>query len=127
MITFKELYSNLDELKVVSASERKRRSRAAKIRNKNPARLAKIARGKLKMKDPAAIRVLAMKKAKDFFRDKFFPQYKTLPYAAKVKIDTVLAQKYSSQVNAKAKKLIPIVTKSEKEKVIKNKQAKKDA
>ena len=91
MITFKELYSQIDELKAVSASERRKRSIAAKIRNKNPARLAKIARGKLKVASPEKIKVKAQKLAKQKILKKFFPKYDELGLQQKIKIDQIVA------------------------------------
>ena len=71
MITFKELYSNLDELKVVNISQRKKMALRMKRMTKSSAFKQKVARSKLKMADPAKLKVKATKLAKKkILRDK---------------------------------------------------------
>jgi hypothetical protein len=127
MITFKELYSNLDELKVVNISQRKKMALRMKRMTKSSAFKQKVARSKLKMADPAKLKVKATKLAKKKILDKVYPQYDDLPLQQKVQIDQKIQQKYSGIIAKLSQKLMITVKKNEKEKVKSARQAKKDA
>ncbi len=127
MITFKELYSNLYELKVVNISQRKKMALRMKRMTKSSAFKQKVARSKLKMADPAKLKVKATKLAKKKILDKVYPQYDDLPLQQKVQIDQKIQQKYSGIIAKLSQKLMITVKKNEKEKVKSARQAKKDA
>ena len=61
MITFKELYSNLDELKVVNIAQRKKMAIRMKRMTQSSAFKQKVARSKLKIADPAKMQIKAAK------------------------------------------------------------------
>ena len=68
-----------------------------------------------------------LKLAKQKVLDKFYPRYKEMPVAQRVKIDQIISQKYSGMINKIAAKAALTVKKGEFEKVKKAKEAKKDA
>ena len=70
MITFKELYSNLDELKVVNIAQRKKMAIRMKRMTQSSAFKQKVARSKLKIADPAKMQIKATKLAKKKIVDK---------------------------------------------------------
>ena len=127
MIKFSELYSNLDELKVVNKLQRKKQAiRMAKM-TKSSAFQAKVARSKLKVASPEKIRVKAQKLAKQKVLDKYYPKYNDMPLAQRVKIDQIVAVKYGGMINKIATKSVVTVKKNELEKVKKAKEAKANA
>ena len=120
MITFKELYSNLDELKKVNLAQRRKQAiRMAKLA-KSSAFKKKVERSKLRVASPEKIKVKAAKLAKQKVLDKFYPQYKEMPIAQKVKIDQIVAAKYGGMINKIATKSVKVVKKKE---LLKVKQA----
>ena len=64
MITFKELYSNLDEFKVLSKGQRKKIGIRMKRQAQSSAFKTKVAKSKLKVASPEKIKVKAAKLAK---------------------------------------------------------------
>ena len=127
MITFKEMYSQIDELKVVNKLQRKKQAiRMAKM-TKSSAFQAKVARSKLKVASPEKIRVKAQKLAKQKVLDKYYPKYNDMPLSQKVKIDQIVAVKYGGMINKIATKSVVTVKKNELEKVKKAKEAKANA
>ena len=127
MITFLELYSNLNEFKVINKAQRKKMALRMKRMTKSSAFKQKVARSKLKMADPAKLKVKATKLAKKKILDKVYPQYDDLPLQQKVQIDQKIQQKYSGIIAKLSQKLMITVKKNEKEKVKSARQAKKDA
>ena len=120
MITFKELYSNLDELKKVNLAQRRKQAiRMAKLA-KSSAFKKKKERAQLRVASPEKIKVKAAKLAKQKVLDKFYPQYKEMPIAQKVKIDQIVAAKYGGMINKIATKSVKVVKKKE---LLKVKQA----
>ena len=127
MITFKELYSNLDELKKVNLAQRRKQAiRMAKLA-KSSAFKKKVERSKLRVASPDKIRVKAAKLAKQKVLDKFYPQYKDMPVAQRVKVDQIVNQRYGAMINKIATKSVKVVKKKELEKVKDARQSKQDA
>ena len=117
MITFKELYSNLEELKKVNLAQRRKQAiRMAKLA-KSSAFKKKVERSKLRVASPEKIKVKAAKLAKQKVLDKFYPQYKDMPIAQRVKIDQIVNQKYGGMINKIATKSVKVVKKKELDKV----------
>ena len=127
MITFKELYSQLDELKVISKAQRRKQAIRMRKMTQSSAFKAKVAKSKLKVASPEKIKVKAQKLAKQKILNKFFPKYDELGIQQRIKIDQIVAAKYGAAINKIATKSILKVRKNELEKVKKAKEAKKDA
>jgi len=127
MITFLELYSNVNELKTVNLAQRRKQAiRMAKM-TKSSSFQMKVARAKLKIASPEKLKVKAQKLAKQKVLDKFYPKYKTMPIAQRVKVDQIISAKYSGMINKIAMKSAKAVKSNEREKVKKAKEAKTDA
>ena len=127
MITFKELYSNLEELKKVNLAQRRKQAiRMAKLA-KTAAFKKKVERSKLRVASPEKIKTKATKLAKKKVLDKFYPQYKDMPVAQRVKVDQIVNQRYGAMINKIATKSVKVVKKKELEKVKDARQSKQDA
>jgi len=127
MITFLELYSNVNELKKVNLAQRRKQAiRMAKM-TKSSSFQMKVARAKLKIASPEKLKVKAQKLAKQKVLDKFYPKYKTMPIAQRVKVDQIISAKYSGMINKIAMKSAKAVKSNEREKVKKAKEAKTNA
>ena len=127
MRTFKELYSQIDELKVISKAQRRKQAIRMKKLTQTSAFKKKVERSKLRVASPEKIRVKAQKLAKQKVLDKYFPKYKEMPIAQRVKIDAIVAQKYGGMINKIATRSVVTVKKNELEKVKQAKQAKQNA
>ena len=127
MKTFLELYSNLDELKKVNLAQRRKQAIRMKKLTQTSAFKKKVERSKLRVASPEKIRVKAQKLAKQKVLDKYFPKYKEMPIAQRVKIDAIVAQKYGGMINKIATRSVVTVKKNELEKVKQAKQAKQNA
>ena len=71
MITFKELYSQIDEFKVISKAQRKKMALRMKKITQSSAFKKKVEKSKLKVASPEKIKVKAAKLAKQKVLDKF--------------------------------------------------------
>ena len=127
MITFKELYSNLEELKKVNLAQRRKQAiRMAKLA-KSSAFKKKVERSKLRVASPDKIKVKAAKLAKQKVLNKFYPQYKDMPVAQRVKVDQMVNQRYGAMINKIATKSVKVVKQKELQKVKDARQSKQDA
>ena len=117
MITFKELYSNLDELKKVNLAQRKKMALRMKKMAQSSAFKKKVERSKFRVASPDKIRVKAQKLAKQKILDKYYPKYKSMPMAQKIKIDAIVSQKYGGAINKMAMKAVKTVKAKEIQKV----------
>ena len=127
MITFKELYSNLEELKKVNLAQRRKQAiRMAKLA-KTSAFKKKVERSKLRVASPEKIKTKAAKLAKQKVLDKFYPQYKDMPIAQRVKVDQMVNQRYGAMINKIATKSVKVVKQKELQKVKDARQSKQDA
>ena len=93
MITFKELYSNLEEIKKVDLKQRRKMAIRMKKLAKTAAFKKKVERSKLRVASPEKIRVKAAKLAKKKVVDKFYPNYNSMPIQQRVKVDQIISQK----------------------------------
>ena len=116
MITFLELYSNLNEFKVIDKAQRTKMALRMKKITQSSAFKTKVAKSKLKVASPE-IKVKAAKLAKQKVLDKFYPKYKEMPVAQRVKIDQIVAVKYGEMINKIAAKSVKVVKAKEIEKV----------
>ena len=127
MITFKELYSNLEEIKKVDLKQRRKMAIRMKKLAKTASFKKKVERSKLRVASPEKIRVKAAKLAKKKVLDKFYPQYKEMPVQQRVKIDQMVAAKYGGMINKIATRSVKVVKKKELEKVKQARMRKQDA
>jgi len=124
MITFLELYSNVNELKKVNLGQRRKQAvRMAKLA-KSSAFKNKVARSKLKVAPPEKLRIKAQKRAKETIINKYFPKYKSMDMMGRYRIDQIVATKYGAAVTKIALKIMPKMKAMEFEKVKKAKKAK---
>ena len=117
MITFKELYSQIDEFKVISKAQRKKMALRMKKITQSSAFKKKVEKSKLKVASPEKIKVKAAKLAKQKVLDKFYPKYNDMAVAQRVKVDQIVAQKYGGMINKIAMKSVKIVKAKEIAKV----------
>ena len=127
MIKFSELYSDLNEFKVLSKGQRKKIGIRMKRQAQSSAFKTKVAKSKLKVASPEKIKVKAAKLAKQKVLDKFYPKYKEMPVAQRVKIDQIVAVKYGGMINKIAAKSVKVVKAKEIEKVRVARDNKSDA
>ena len=127
MTTFSELYSDINELKKVNLAQRRKQARRMAKLAQSAAFKKKVERSKLRVASPEKIKVKAAKLAKQKVLDKYYPKYKEMGLAQRVKIDQLIQTKYSGMINKLTMKLGKVVKKKELEKVKKARQAKQDA
>ena len=121
MKKFKDFYE------VMGVQQRKKAARRMAKIAKSPITQSKKKKAALKMRNPAKLAVLARKKAMQSMRDKFYPEYKNMNMAQKVKVDQVIMQKYGKKIAKIAKKLTIKLQKAEIERVKKAREAVKNA
>ena len=117
MITFLELYSNVNELKKVNLGQRKKMAIRMKKMAQSSAFKTKVAKSKLRVASPEKIKVKAQKLAKKAVLKKFYPKYDDMPVAQRIKIDQIVSAKYGGMINKIATKSVKIVKAKEIEKV----------
>jgi|TARA_R110001592_G_scaffold304730_2_gene577209 hypothetical protein len=117
MKTFLEVYSDLSELKKVNLAQRRKQALRMKRLTQTSAFKKKVEKSKLRVASPEKIRVKAQKLAKQKILDKFYPKYKDMPIAQRVKIDSIVAQKYGGLINKIAIRSVKVVKAKEIEKV----------
>ena len=127
MITFLELYSDINELKKVNLAQRRKQARRMAKITKTAAFKRKVELSKIKVASPEKIKVKAAKLAKKKVLDKFYPQYKEMPVQQRVKIDQMVAAKYGGMINKIATRSVKVVKKKELEKVKQARMRKQDA
>jgi hypothetical protein len=117
MITFLELYSNVNELKKVNLAQRKKMAIRMKKLTKSSAFKTKVAKSKLRVASPEKIKVKAQKLAKKAVLKKFYPKYDEMALAQRVKVDQIVSAKYGGMINKIAMKSVKTVKAKEIEKV----------
>ena len=122
MKKFKDFYE-----RVMGAKQRKLMKRRMIKMNRSKIAQAKKRRSALRMRNPAKLAVLARKTATQDMRDKFYPAYKTMAIAQKVKVDQIIMQKYGPKIAKIAKKLAKKLQKDEIIRVKKAREAVKNA
>ncbi len=127
MITFSELYSDINELKKVNLAQRRKQARRMAKITKTAAFKRKVELSKRRVASPEKIKVKAAKLAKKKVLDKFYPQYKDMPVQQRVKIDQMVGAKYGGMINKIATRSVKVVKKKELEKVKQARMRKQDA
>jgi len=129
MKQFKDFYNGeLSEFKVISKAQRRKMAIRLKKLVKSASFQKKVQKSKLRIANPAKQRVKAAKMAKQKVIDKFYPKYKEMGLAQRMKTDQIIQAKYSGMITGLSKKLLKVVARKEKEKVKKAREAmKKDA
>tara|TARA_B100000900_G_scaffold258786_1_gene220563 strand:+ start:351 stop:734 length:384 start_codon:yes stop_codon:yes gene_type:complete len=127
MITFSELYSDINELKKVNLAQRRKQARRMAKITKTAAFKRKVELSKRRVASPEKIKVKAAKLAKKKVLDKFYPQYKDMPVQQRVKIDQMVAAKYGGMINKIATRSVKVVKKKELLKVKQARMKKQDA
>ena len=121
MKKFKDIYE------VMGIKQRKQMARRMAKMGKSKIVQAKKKRTALRMRNPAKLAILARKKAIQMMRDKFYPAYKNMAIAQRVKVDQVIMKKYGTKIAKISKKLTIKLKKAEVERVKKARAAQKDA
>ena len=128
MKQFTDLYvGELSEFRVINKAQRRKIALRMKRLTKSAAFKKKVEKSKLRVASPAKQRVKAAKMAKQKVIDKYYPKYKELGLAQRVKTDQLIQQKYGGMIAKLTTKLMKVVKKKEVEKVKQAKMAKQDA
>ena len=114
--------SDLYERSVSVVKRRKMARRMSKMARSAGFKLKKK-RAKIRRRSPEKIALIARKQAIKMFRDKFYPGYKDMAFAQRVKIDQLIMQKYGKRIDKVAKKKAMILKKGESERIAKAKDA----
>ena len=114
--------SDLYERSVSVVQRRKQARRMAKMARSASFKLKKK-RAKIRRRSPEKIAMIARKQAIKMIRDKFYPGYKDMAFAQRVKIDQIMMQKYGKKIDKIAKKKAMILKKGESERIAKAKDA----
>jgi len=117
----------IDFYEVMGFKQRKQMARRMAKMAKSPSMQFKKKKAALKMRNPAKLAQVARKKATNMMRDKFYPSYKDMAIAQKVKVDQMIMQKYGKKIAKIAKKLMMKLKKQEIERVKKAREAHKSA
>ena len=128
MKQFRDLYiGELSEFRVISKAQRRKIALRMKRLTKSAAFKKKVEKSKLRIASPAKQRVKAAKMAKQKVIDKYYPNYKELGLAQRVKTDQLIQQKYGGMIAKLTMKLGKVVKAKEKEKVKKAREGMKGA
>jgi len=126
MKQFTDLYiGELSEFRVINKAQRRKMALRLKKLTKSSAFKKKVQKSKLRVANPAKQRVKAAKMAKQKVIDKYYPKYKEMGLAQRVKTDQLIQTKYSGMIAGLSKKLLKVVARKEKEKVKKAREAMK--
>ena len=126
MKEFKDYYNGeLHEFRVINKAQRRKMALRLKKLVKSAAFQKKVQKSKLRVANPAKQRVKAAKMAKQKVIDKYYPKYKEMGLAQRVKIDQLIQTKYSGMIAKLTMKLGKVVKKKEIEKVKKAREAMK--
>ena len=128
MKQFIDFYNGeLSEFRVINKAQRRKMALRMKRLTKSAAFKKKVQKSKLRVASPAKQKVKAAKLAKQKVIDKYYPKYKNMGLAQRVKTDQLIQQRYGGMINKLTTRLLRVVKKKEIEKVKKARQAKKDA
>ena len=126
MKQFKDYYNGeLSEFKVINKAQRRKMALRLKKLVKSSAFKKKVEKSKLRIANPAKQRVKAAKMAKQKVIDKYYPNYKEMGIAQRMKTDQMIQAKYSGMITALTKKLAKVVKAKEIAKVKKAREAMK--
>ena len=126
MKQFRDLYiGELSEFRVINKAQRKKMALRLKKLTQSSAFKKKVEKSKLRVANPAKQRVKAAKMAKQKVIDKYYPKYKEMGIAQRIKIDQIIQTKYSGMISGLTKKLAKVVKAKEVAKVKKAREAMK--
>ena len=125
-IEFEKTLDDLVEFKLISKAQRRKIALRMKRLVKTAAFKKKVQRAKRKIASVAKQKIKSAKMAKQKVIDKFYPKYKEMSLAARVKIDQIIQSRYGQLINKLTQKLGKVVKKKEIEKVRKAREVKKD-
>ena len=126
MKQFKDYYNGeLHEFRAINKAQRKKMAIRLKKLTQSSAFKKKVERSKLRVANPAKQRLKAAKMAKQKIINKFFPKYKEMGLAQRMKTDQMIQAKYSGMITALTKKLAKVVKAKEIAKVKKAREAMK--
>ena len=118
MKNFTDFYiGELSEFRVINKAQRRKMALRLKKLTKSAAFKKKVEKSKLRIASPAKQRVKAAKMAKQKVIDKYYPNYKELGLAQRVKTDQLIQQKYGGMIAKLTMKLMKVVRAKEKDKV----------
>ena len=126
MKQFTDLYiGELSEFRVINKAQRRKMALRLKKLTKSSAFQKKVQKSKLRVANPAKQRVKAAKMAKQKVIDKYYPKYKEMGLAQRVKTDQLIQTKYGGMIAKLTMKLGKVVKAKEIEKVKKAREAMK--
>ena len=126
MKNFTDFYiGELSEFRVINKAQRRKMALRLKKLTKSAAFKKKVEKSKLRVASPAKQRVKAAKMAKQKVIDKYYPNYKELGLAQRVKTDQLIQQKDGGMIAKLTMKLGKVVKAKEIEKVKKAREAMK--
>ena len=126
MKTFKDLITDIQEIRAISVAARRKIGRRMARLAKTASFQAKKARAMKKIASPMKQRIKANKMAKQVIIKKFYPKYDQFSPMQRAKTDQIIAAKYGNAITKIAKRMLLKVKKGEIEKVKKKKKKKKD-
>ena len=128
MKEFKDYYNGeLHEFRVINKAQRRKMALRLKRLTKSAAFKKKVEKSKLRIANPAKQRVKAGKMAKQKVINKYYPNYKEMGLAQRVKTDQLIQQKYGGMIAKLTMKNMKKVKAKEKEKVKKAREGIKGA
>ena len=113
--------------KSVPLLQRKKMARRMKKMARSAIFKMKKARSALRRKTPEKILQLARKKAINMMRKKFYPTYKDMAFAQRIKIDQRIMVQFGKKIDKIAKKMAMIIKKGEGARIAKAKERQKKA
>ena len=113
--------------KSVPLLQRKKMARRMKKMARSAIFKMKKKRAALRRKTPEKILALARKKAINMIRKKFYPTYKDMAFAQRIKIDQRIMIQFGKKIDKIAKKMAMIIKKGEGERISKAREAQKKA
>ena len=126
MKQFKDYYNGeLHEFRVINKAQRRKMALRLKKLVKSPSFQKKVQKSKLRIANPAKQRLKAAKMAKQKVIDKYYPMYKEMGLAQRVKVDQLIQTRYSGMISKLTMKLGKVVKAKELEKVKKAREAMK--
>ena len=126
MKQFKDFYNGeLSEFRVINKAQRRKMALRLKKLTKSSAFKKKVEKSKLRVANPAKQRIKAAKMAKQKVIDKYYPKYKEMGLAQRVKTDQIIQTKYGGMIAKLTMKNMKKVKAKEKEKVKKAREAMK--
>ena len=115
-------FSDIYEKSVPLLQRKKMARRMAKMAKSSIFKMKK-ARSALRRKTPEKILQLARKKAINMIRKKFYPTYKDMAFAQRIKIDQRIMVQFGKKIDKISKKMAMIIKKGEGARIAKAKEA----